>query len=256
VNALTWNDVENRTKGQIGRTISGTCPFCSHTRKQANQRKRVFAIKLKDEGFAVFNCAHCGESGYVHSDSSARVVDLAQIRRRRADAERKEAKDRAERTAAALALWSERRSFLGSPAETYLRDTRGLGDWLEAFDLDESLGFHYTCPFGKERLPCMLALVRDIKSDEPVAIHRTALTGDPKPQRIDRLSLGPVAGGAVKLSLDGDVTHGLMIAEGIETALSASKIFQFRPVWSQPKRHCKIPDPGWRRVDHHRGRLR
>jgi hypothetical protein len=36
----------------------------------------------------------------------------------------------------------------------------------------------------------------------------------------------------VKLSLDGDVSHGLMIAEGIETALSASLKFKFRPVWS------------------------
>jgi hypothetical protein len=197
MNALTWRDVENITKGQIGRTVSGTCPFCSHTRKQANQRKRVFAIKLKDEGFAVFNCAHCGESGYVHSDSTARVVDLAEARRRIAEAARKETEDKAQRTAAALALWNERQSFVGSKAETYLRETRGLGAWVEAFDLDQSLGFHPSCPFGNERLPCMLALVRGIRSDKPQAIHRTALTGEAKPQRIDRLSLGPVAGGAV-----------------------------------------------------------
>jgi Toprim domain-containing protein len=232
MNALTWRDVENITKGQIGRTVSGTCPFCSHTRKQANQRKRVFAIKLKDEGFAVFNCAHCGESGYVHSDSTARVVDLAEARRRIAEAARKETEDKAQRTAAALALWNERQSFVGSKAETYLRETRGLGAWVEAFDLDQSLGFHPSCPFGNERLPCMLALVRGIRSDKPQAIHRTALTGEAKPQRIDRLSLGPVAGGAVKLSLDGDVTHGLLIGEGIETVLSASLMLKFRPAWS------------------------
>jgi putative DNA primase/helicase len=233
MNALTWQDVERITQGQVGRTISGTCPFCSHTRKPANQRKPVFAVKIKDDGFAVFNCAHCGESGYVHDNSTAsRIVDLAEHKRRQDAAAKREAEDKAKHTARALKLWDERQPFVGSPAWTYLRETRGLGDWLEVFDLDESLGYHSSCPFGKERLPCMVALVRDIKSDELVAVHRTALTNDPKPQRIGRLSLGPVAGGAVKLSLDGDVTTGLMIGEGIETALSASSIFHFQPVWS------------------------
>ena len=82
----------------------------------------------------------------------------------------------------------------------------------------------------------MVALVRNIETDEPQAVHRTALTtGDPfglPPDRIGRLSLGPVAGGAVKLSLDGDVTTGLLIGEGIETTLSASLALNFRPCWS------------------------
>jgi hypothetical protein len=232
MNALSWQDVERITQGQFGRTVKATCPFCSSSRKHANQRKKVFAVKLKDEGFAVFNCAHCGESGYVHSKSGARVVDLAEARRRIAEAARKETEDKAQRTATALALWNERQSFVGSKAETYLRETRGLGAWVEAFDLDQSLGFHPSCPFGNERLPCMMALVRGIHSDEPQAIHRTALTIDAKPQRIDRLSFGPVAGGAVKLSLDGDVTAGLLIGEGIETTLSASLMLNFRPCWS------------------------
>ena len=54
----------------------------------------------------------------------------------------------------------------------------------------------------------------------------------PRPDRIDRLSLGPTANGAIKLSLDGDVTHGLLIGEGIETVLSASLLLKFRPCWS------------------------
>jgi hypothetical protein len=78
----------------------------------------------------------------------------------------------------------------------------------------------------------MLALVRDIVTDVPVAIHRTFLTTDKIPQRIERRSLGPIAGGAIKLSLDGDVNHGLLIGEGIESTLSASLILAFRPCWS------------------------
>jgi hypothetical protein len=230
--ALTWSDVERTTQGQLGRTVRSPCPFCSHTRRNGNQRKPVFAVKLKEPDFAIYNCAHCGESGYVHPDRPSRIVDPTERRRLHAEAERRESEDKQERIAYSLKLWSERQPFRGSPAGTYLRDTRGIGEWLDAFDLDESLGFHPSCPFGGERLPCMVALVRNIQTDEPQGIHRTALKLGPRPERIDRLSLGPTAGGAIKLSLDGDVTHGLLIGEGIETVLSASLRFKFRPVWS------------------------
>jgi Toprim domain len=230
--SLAWSEVERITHGQLGRTVRTPCPFCSNTRRTGNQRKPVFAVKLKEPDFAIYNCAHCGESGYVHPDRSSRVIDLAERKRQREQAEGREREDKQQRTASALQIWNERQAFVGSAAETYLRLTRGIGDWVEAFDLDESLGFHPACPFGNERLPCMVALVRNIESDEPQGVHRTALTAGPLPERIDRLSLGPVAGGAVKLSLDGDVTHGLLIGEGIETVLSASLRFKFRPCWS------------------------
>jgi hypothetical protein len=232
MNALAWNDIERITSGQIGRTIRTPCPFCSHSRRQINQRKPVFAVRLKEPDFAIYNCAHCGESGYLHPDRSAQIVDASEIKRRREEAERREHEDKRQRTTVALKLWEQRQPFSGSPAETYLRVSRGIGDWLDAFDLDVSLGFHPACPFGNEQLPCMLALVRNIESDEPQAIHRTALRLGTRIERIDRLSLGPVAGGAIKLSLDGDVTHGLLIGEGIETVLSASLKFKFRPAWS------------------------
>jgi hypothetical protein len=231
--ALAWTDVERITQGRLGHTVCTPCPFCSHSRRTINQRKPVFAVKLKEPDFAIYNCAHCGESGYVHPDRSAQVIDLVDRKHLREQAERREHIDRQERTAYALKLWNERQPFFGSPAETYLRETRRIGDWLEAFDLDESLGFHSSCPFNSgERLPCMVALVRNVQTDEPQAIHRTALKLGPQPERIDRKSLGPIAGGAIKLSLDGDVTHGLLIGEGIETTLSASLLLKFRPAWS------------------------
>jgi hypothetical protein len=230
--ALTWTDVERITQGRLGRTARSPCPFCSSSRRTVNQRKPVFAVRLKEPDFAVYNCAHCGESGYVHPDRPAQIVDLAQRKRLLDEADRRERDDKKQRTEAALKLWNERQPFLASNAETYLRDTRGIGDWLDAFDLVESLGFHSSCPFDGERLPCMVALVRNIQTDEPQAIHRTALKLGPRPERIGRLSLGPIAGGAIKLSLDGDVTHGLLIGEGVETVLSASLRFKFRPCWS------------------------
>jgi Toprim domain len=232
MNALTWADVERLTGGHVGRDIRSVCPFCSAARSHGNQKKKVFAIRLKDPDFAIYNCAHCGESGYLHSNNS-RVVDLAEVKRRRAQADLKERNDKQRRTDTALRLWDERKPFFGSPAESYLRSTRAIGDWLSAFArLDEVLGFHPACPFEDKRLPCMLALVRNIRTDEPQAIHRTALTPGPTPDRIDRLSLGPTAGGAIKLSPHDEVTNGLLIGEGIETAFSAALRLKFRPVWS------------------------
>src|SRR5262249_30721587 len=78
----------------------------------------------------------------------------------------------------------------------------------------------------------MVALVRNIETDEPQAIHRTALSLGPRPERIDRLSLGPTGGGAIKLSPDDEVIAGLLIGEGIETTLSAAVRFKFHPAWS------------------------
>ena len=45
------------------------------------------------------------------------------------------------------------------------------------------------------------------------------------------MSLGRVGGGAIKISPDFEVHSGLMIGEGIETVLSASKLYQFKPIW-------------------------
>jgi hypothetical protein len=228
--AFAWADVERLTRGQVGRDIHSTCPFCSHARTPRNQKKKVFAVRLKEPDFAIFNCVHCGESGYLHSNNS-RVIDPAEVKYRRCQADNKEREDKRRRTDTALKIWSECEPFFGSPAEVYLHDTRGIGVWLGAFvRLDEVLGFHPSCPFEDKRLPCMVALVRNIQTDEPQAIHRTALTLEPQPD--NRLSLGPVAGGAIKLSPDDQVSHGLLIGEGIETTLSAAVRLKFHPVWS------------------------
>jgi putative DNA primase/helicase len=92
------------------------------------------------------------------------------------------------------------------------------------------LRFHPSCPFGlNTRHPCMIALYRDIRTNEPKAIHRTALTLDGK--KIDRKALGPKAGCAIKITVDADVAEGLAIAEGIETSLAGITL-NFSPIWA------------------------
>jgi hypothetical protein len=227
---IGWHLIERITQGRIGRAMA-TCPLCSGKRRSAQHRRaKVLAVNLIEPDFAVYFCNHCAMSGHSRPDS--RIVNHVEPSRYRQEAEHPAAADKQERSRRALALWSEGQPFHGSPAETYLRNTRGIGDWLDQFPIAGTFRFHPRCPFEKQFLPCMIALVRDIRSNAPVAVHRTALTTENPPQRISRLSLGPTGGGAIKISPHADVSHGLMIGEGIETVLSASRQFQFRPVWS------------------------
>ncbi len=229
---IGWHVVERITQGRLGRTMT-TCPLCSGKRRSVQHRRaKVLAVNLIEPDFAVYYCNHCEMSGHSRPDTPDRIVNRAELFRHRQEAERLTAADKQERSRRALALWNEAQPFHASPAETYLCKTRGIGDWLDQFPVAGTFRFHPCCPLERQCLPCMIALVRDIRSNAPVAIHRTALTTENPPQRISRLSLGPTGGGAIKISPHADVSHGLMIGEGIETVLSASRQFQFRPVWS------------------------
>ena len=141
---------------------------------------------------------------------------------------------RTERTADAVTLFYEARGPYGSPVEAYLRSRNvalpdtGAGEWVR---------FHPNCPFARQRSPAMVCLVRDMMTDEPKGIHRTALDHEGRAIEINgnkRLSFGPIAGGAIKITLDEDVTTCLGIGEGLETTLSLQFVPEFghSPIWS------------------------
>ena len=81
----------------------------------------------------------------------------------------------------------------------------------------------------------MVCLIRNITSNEPQGIQRTALT--PEGGRIKRngktlrMSLGRTAGGAIKIDCDEHVEQGVVIGEGVETCFAARQL-GFAPVWS------------------------
>lgn len=134
--------------------------------------------------------------------------------------------DRADR---ALALWGEAHHPRETPVEAYLI-SRGLT--LPGEAAGDVVRFHPSCPFAGQRVPAMVALVRDIRTDRPVAIHRTALDGRGRKVTVDgkdRLALGPTAGGAVKLTPDAHVETCLGIGEGIESTLSLRRLPEFGP---------------------------
>jgi putative DNA primase/helicase len=125
----------------------------------------------------------------------------------------------------ALRIWGDARDAAGTLAERYLR-SRGLELPQEAADV---LRFHPSCPWGGERRPALVGLLRDIETNEPVGVHRTALA--PDGAKIGRKMLGPVKGAVIKLDADEGVTMGLAIAEGVETALAGRQL-GFLPVWA------------------------
>ncbi|TCU18808.1 DUF7146 domain-containing protein [Rhizobium sullae] len=130
------------------------------------------------------------------------------------------------RTERALAIWNASMPITGTPAAAYLA-SRGV-EYQGA-----ALRWHPLCPFDKGIAGCMVALVRNIVTDEPQAIHRTAIDWTGRKQSHlgsnGRKALGPIKGGAIKLM---DAAHGsLAIGEGIETALSVHRLYGW-PVWS------------------------
>jgi hypothetical protein len=83
----------------------------------------------------------------------------------------------------------------------------------------------------------MVALARDVRTNEARAIHRTAIRSDGSPTVIageKRLSLGPIGGCAVKLTPDENVTLSLGVGEGIESTLSLRELPECGaiPVWA------------------------
>jgi Toprim domain len=127
----------------------------------------------------------------------------------------------------ALDLWREAGPIAGTIAASYL-ELRALV--LPARIDGAVLRFHPHCPCGQKiRHPCVIALLRDIHTNAPRAIQRTALSS--ASSKIGRMTLGPKAGSAIKLSADADVTHHLAIGEGLETTL-AGMLLGYRPAWA------------------------
>lgn len=148
----------------------GPCPVCGG--------RDQFSINVKKQ---VWNCRGCARGGDVvdmvqHLDGvdfKAAIATLGGDERkpiRPAPKATAPQDDDAANTARALKLWEEGSPIDGTLAEEYLR-RRGL----EPPEGDDALRFYNPCPFGAGKYPCLLALFRDIVTNEPKAIHRIAL---------------------------------------------------------------------------------
>ena len=136
-------------------------------------------------------------------------------------------------------LWSEARPLHDSLAARYLAG-RGLTG-------TSALRFHPRTPQGRQPLtrflPAMIAAVTD--ETGLVAVHRTFLSPDGRTlssRQPARAALGPLGTGLVRLH---PVSDRLGLAEGIETALSATQLFGV-PCWATlgAERFKRIALPG------------
>ncbi|RWC09109.1 MAG: virulence-associated protein E [Mesorhizobium sp.] len=192
-----------------GETISRNrilCPGPGHSRHD-----RSLQVTFKDDGFSVRSFA-----GDDFRDCRDHVKARLGLSDERPTIQREPAPqvdpDRLAKQQTAADIWTRSVPIAGTLAETYLC-ARGLayeGDVVRFY------------PGGR----AMVALITNIVTAEPQGIHRTFLDRDGR--KVDRKMLGPAGGGVVRLSGDADVSIGLAIAEGIETALAVP----FRPVWA------------------------
>jgi putative DNA primase/helicase len=219
----------------LGGEVSGSNVLCPGPSHGANDRSlSVQAAGASPDGFIVhsfsdddwrechaFVCSKLGRAPFKPGQYEARAT-----REKPVIAKTRDNSD------AALNIWQEAVSPRGTLVEAYL-NSRCLDLPDEA--AGDAIRFHPHCPFGGARHPAMICLVRNVLTNEPQAIHRTALTPDGPAIKHDgktfRLTLGTIAGGAIKLTPDEDVGQGLCVGEGTETCLAA-RVLGFRPVWS------------------------
>jgi putative DNA primase/helicase len=198
----------------------GACPACGYG-------SGVFTLAER-EGRPVWWCACCRDQAGVTA-AVKRALDGALPPAAPSPRREPPALPAAEKSARAHVLWDAARPIQDTPAERYLR-RRGAWDALHAFAVHPSgaaLRFLPRCrnTEADRDLPAMLAAVRDPSTGALRAVHRTWITPDGRKAGLvaPKKSLGPIGGAAILLHAPRPGLP-LVVAEGVETALSAAAL--------------------------------
>lgn len=124
-------------------------------------------------------------------------------------------------------IWARTKPLAGTLGESYLKHRCCV---IPPADSDVRY-----LPATEWHPPSLCARVTHAVTGTPITLHFTRLAADGRGKagtERDKMLLKdhPKAGGAIRIWPDEAVTHGLGIAEGIETALSAAHAFT--PVWA------------------------
>ncbi len=221
-----------------GHDLVGACPQCGgRDRFAVNTTKQVWLCRgCGRGGDAIAFVQHVdgvdfrtavrllsGDISLEMGDRKSETAIITPLGHRPIEFVHQSAIDR-QNTKRALQIWNGAVPIRGTLAEQYLHG-RGLHD----LPGDDVLRFHAACRFGKNRTACLLALYRDIATNEPRAIARTAISASGT--KIGRMMLGPVKGAAIKVDDNIDVEQGLVVGEGLETILAGRQL-GFRPAWA------------------------
>jgi hypothetical protein len=223
---LGLSDIEGMTGGRFG-VIDVPCPSCGpEKRNVSSQRRRVLRIWRSEELFASYKCARCELRGYARGHGTGprgRVGASVKAGPTGTPAfPRPEVPEQREK---ARWLWERRQPLTGSIGERYLREARGYGG-----SLPRTIGF---LPAKGGRPPCMISVVGTpneaepgvVEVDEVAAVHLTKLAGDGRGKAgtdADKIMIGSPRGVPIAVAAVNDGL-GLIIAEGIEDALSAAE---------------------------------
>jgi putative DNA primase/helicase len=189
------------------------CPDCGRGPKD-----RTCGVTIDDRG----GVAHCFRCGYRETEAGVQVPGNAPAVRSHAVHERL--------SDFGAELWRACRP-LGGEGLAYLQ-----ARCCVIPPRDGDLRWHPALKHPPSGLigPALVALVTDAVSGTPLTLHRTWVQGDGSkaPVQPARMLLGGhrKQGGVVRLWPDEAVTHGLGVAEGIETALSLAHAIA--PVWA------------------------
>jgi len=126
-------------------------------------------------------------------------------------------------------IWREAVDLVDNPGAAYLAGRLGRRPARIA-----DLRYHPRCPRGRDRLPALVALMRDAITNEPTGVHRTFVRPDGSGKadvRPAKMMLGAAAGAVVKLIPDESATMGLGLSEGIEDGLAIIRA-GWSPVWA------------------------
>jgi Toprim domain/Zinc-binding domain of primase-helicase len=157
------------------------------------------------------------------------------------EAKAKPAKDDAAREAFILRMAAKAiarmRPIAGTDGESYLREVRKIntGALADVLNSTASIGWHPAVYFNEDghalhdkRIGAIIAVMTDAVTGKPTGgISRTYVHEGRKVTKSK--GLGPA--GIVRLTPDEDVTNGLHLAEGLETALDMMAK-GLRPMWS------------------------
>jgi hypothetical protein len=221
-----------RLNGRVERV--GPCPVCGGVdRFGINTRKQCWHCRGCQRGGDVISLVeHLDGVSFVEAVATL-AGESAERRQARQPPQNQRESDREYQDA--IALFDDASPVIGTMGEAYLAKRRIDIGAIGFPGLDGVIRFNRSCPFGPgERAPCLVALYRNIETNLPVAIQRIAIA--PNLDKLGRMALGPVGGAAMMLWPSEWIEQGLVIAEGLETALAAAMVAHrgtlLRPIWA------------------------
>ena len=210
-----------------GESFTGYCPCCGY---------RGFSLTEKKDGQVLFYCHGGGcaqvqiidvlrQAGLWGTSSAGDVFEFLEDDVPKSDPQLEH--ESPEDSTSAMAMWQRSQPAAGTVVESYLR-ARGYRGAIPV-SLRYATGKHRS---DGAMHPVMVAAV--IRSDRPpgiIGVHRTFLSAEGTGKATlepNKMSLGPVRGGAVPLAVP---STDIAVSEGIETGLSFMQAIAI-PTWA------------------------